>query len=69
MHTFMIAWPSADDSFSFFQTASRKRLTRPSSRPSASPLRVRVSASTSYAPSTRFGSRYFASSFSVFGQS
>ncbi len=69
MQTFMIAWPSACDSFSLPHTAARNRLTRPSSSPAASPLREAVSASASYVPARRFGARYFASSFSVFGQS
>ena len=37
MHTFMIAWTSALESLGFFQTASRKRFTRPSSWPRSRP--------------------------------
>ena len=68
MQRFMIAWPSFPESFSFFHTWSRKRLMRPSSRPWARPLRL-ASRRASYAPALRLGTRYLASSSSVFGQS
>src|SRR5216683_2606403 len=42
MHRFMMAWPSPLESFSVFHKCSRKRLTRPSSRPSARPFRQLV---------------------------
>src|SRR5260370_200668 len=49
MHTFMMQWLSACESFSLPQTASRKRLTRPSSRPSPSPFFVSAATASSRA--------------------
>ncbi len=66
MHKFMMQCPSACESLGFFQTASRKRRTRPSSIPSPAPFSRRI---TSSGPAFTGVARYFASSFSVFGQS
>jgi hypothetical protein len=69
MQMFMMAWPSAVDSFSLCHIAFKNRLTRPSSSPPASPGLDAASLIASYGPARRFGCRYLASSFSVLGQS